>query len=310
MILKEQVENYRERYSDKLTLKDMSDFFGVSLQGMIKALERTGLRDSFDFKKNRGKFNGPRKRGYRLSEEHRKKLSDARKRRPPKLLRTQCECPECGRLFESIPESKNKSLNRDYCSNECKNKAHSRRMISNADERGRKLVRVVCFSCGKEMWKYPSVVTGEHAYCSRICQATRSKGKTYEEIFGEERATEIKEKIAIQTIEHNKNMPTVTKPHLLVRGEMLRQGIEGFLTSQRVSYFEIDELNPTLKIAVEVDGDYWHSSRERKIQDRRKDSFLRNRGYQVVRIRECDVYADLEREVQRVKEIYIDAKNK
>jgi very-short-patch-repair endonuclease len=38
------------------------------------------------------------------------------------------------------------------------------------------------------------------------------------------------------------------------------------------------------KFALETDGDYWHSRRKNKISDKRKDTYLVNRGWTVVRI--------------------------
>jgi len=277
----------------------MSSYFQVSLQGMILALERTGLRQKYDFSKNKGAPGLPHKKGYKASAETKKKLSELRFGKY-KLARVERICPECGTIFICVPDSKNASENRTYCSNTCRDKAHSKRMTG----RHTAASLVTCEVCGDSFFRPFSLQKGHaHQFCSRVCQGIWRTGKTYEELFGEERAQDIKEAIAIQTIEHNKNMPVVSKPHKIVHEALVAAGME-FLTSQRFSYFELDEFNPQLGIVVEVDGDYWHSSEKQKISDRRKDTFLKNKGLRVLRIRECDIYEDIEREIARVKEVY------
>ncbi|MDA1569902.1 DUF559 domain-containing protein [Bacillus cereus] len=44
------------------------------------------------------------------------------------------------------------------------------------------------------------------------------------------------------------------------------------------------------KIAVECDGKKWHSSSQQKAHDKRKDAFLRENGYIVLRFTGRDIY--------------------
>jgi len=82
---------------------------------------------------------------------------------------------------------------------------------------------------------------------------------------------------------------------------MVNAGLyEGFETCQPLYYFEIDELNISKKICIEIDGDYWHSLPKRIQQDKRKDTFLTNKGYNVIRIKEKDIYADLGKCVNKI----------
>lgn len=57
-------------------------------------------------------------------------------------------------------------------------------------------------------------------------------------------------------------------------------------------YYTADFYIPSQNLVIECDGDYWHSLPGRSGHDRRKDTFLRNRGYRVVRLTETDINAD------------------
>lgn len=58
----------------------------------------------------------------------------------------------------------------------------------------------------------------------------------------------------------------------------------GALWAEKVDGVEIDVFLPSLQIAVELDGAFWHSKREE--QDRRKNNFLGGLGLVVLRVRE------------------------
>lgn len=294
MVTKEQIEQAMESISQK-TLKALSERLGLSVQGAILALRRTGLRESYDFSANHGvNLLEPWNKGKKMSQEYCDSLSMLRKGRN-KLPRGFRKCPECGKEYEIVVGAKNKSKNRTYCSQECKNLAHSHRQTT-----GEHLQTRACEFCGKPVEKQPSLFN-EHCFCSYSCANSWRKGKSYEELFGEERALIIKEKIAKTTEERNSNPRYVSKLHLRVKEEMLRQGITGFLTSQRYSYFELDEYNPDLALVVEIDGEYWHRSKQE--QDQRKDSFLKNRGLQVIRLKEKCINDNIAREVAKIKEM-------
>lgn len=52
--------------------------------------------------------------------------------------------------------------------------------------------------------------------------------------------------------------------------------------------YKIDIADPVLRVAVEIDGGS-HAGLERKEQDERKDAFLRQSGWRVLRLRNADV---------------------
>lgn len=51
----------------------------------------------------------------------------------------------------------------------------------------------------------------------------------------------------------------------------------------------IDIALPQYKVAIECDGDYWHSRPEQIEKDKRKDKFLNMKGWYVVRLKESDI---------------------
>ncbi len=73
-----------------------------------------------------------------------------------------------------------------------------------------------------------------------------------------------------------------------------------FETQARVGRFILDVLFPVELVAVEFDGDYWHSLPEVAAKDVRKDAFLVGAGYKVVHVREMDFVADPDSTVRAV----------
>lgn len=91
-----------------------------------------------------------------------------------------------------------------------------------------------------------------------------------------------------------------TKLHLQFKTLMENHGITGFLTEYEIGYYAIDEANPDLKLALEVDGCYWHSCPQCGLKgpteslrtDKSKTTYLTNRGWSVLRIWEHDINQD------------------
>lgn len=103
----------------------------------------------------------------------------------------------------------------------------------------------------------------------------------------------------------------VSKIHLALKMAMDESGIEGFLTEYELEFYAIDEANPSLKIAVEVDGCYWHSCQEcgltgpsvNKGLDKRKNTYLKNRGWVVLRFWGHDIRNRLDWCVKQIKDV-------
>ena len=54
-------------------------------------------------------------------------------------------------------------------------------------------------------------------------------------------------------------------------------------------YYIIDFAFPDQKLAIECDGKYWHSFPEAKRRDKAKNTYLNNKGWQIIRLKEDDI---------------------
>lgn len=83
-----------------------------------------------------------------------------------------------------------------------------------------------------------------------------------------------------------------SKLHLKFRSMLTYAGITGFTTEGRVGPFEVDEAHFDLKVAVEVDGCYWHGCATCGFpgvpstvrNDKAKDAYLKASGWTIVRV--------------------------
>jgi len=280
-------------------LKEVANDLNISQQWCIKLLKKYELRDKYNFKKNIG--SNPYFKGKKLSTETKNKISETKKNSIiipyNKLPIVNVECSVCGNIYEISKGAKNRSKNKKYCSNDCKNKAHSNKM-KNKRING---MDVTCVNCGKIFYKPMSLIK-DNNFCSYDCVHNFKRGKTYDDLYGVEKSNQIKEKIMIQTLENNKNMPMISKPHIMLKNKMLESNITGFKTSQRLGYYEIDELDINRKICVEVDGDYWHSTKRAIVNDKRKNTYVKNKGFKMIRIKECEIYEDINKCIDIIQE--------
>lgn len=153
-------------------------------------------------------------------------------------------------------------------------------------------------------------------------------GKTYEEFFGE-RAAQIKEKMSKAAKKsydkgrvHNmlgkrhsrktknkirkstikqlqKTKIKVSKPQQELFDALVESGYKPKL-EHNVGFYSIDIAFPNSKVAIEMDGDFWHANEEEgfnpvfEVQkknianDKRKNSFLKNKGWTVLRFWQSD----------------------
>lgn len=103
---------------------------------------------------------------------------------------------------------------------------------------------------------------------------------------------------------------TYTKPHQILKHALVSEGVET-LTEYSVSYYHIDEAIPSLKIAIEVDGCYWHGcdtcgfipSKRISGNDKAKNTNLSKLGWAVLRLKEHEIYDDLNSCLERIKTI-------
>lgn len=63
-------------------------------------------------------------------------------------------------------------------------------------------------------------------------------------------------------------------------------------------YYVADIYLPGHRTIIECDGDYWHSTPEMKAHDKKRDRWLAGNGFAVIRLKECDIRADVSAAVQ------------
>lgn len=99
-----------------------------------------------------------------------------------------------------------------------------------------------------------------------------------------------------------------SKVHLKFKQELLSRGYDSFKTEYPLGYYSLDEADPTLLIALEIDGCYWHGcpicgyDPPPKVarRDKAKSTFLANHGWTLVRLRECELKHNLSECIARV----------
>ena len=89
---------------------------------------------------------------------------------------------------------------------------------------------------------------------------------------------------------------TFSKLHQRFEAALVEAGVHGFQREFRVGYYHIDEAFSELKLAIEVDGCYWHgcsicgltANPDIAKLDKRKTTYLLNHGWTLLRVPEHD----------------------
>jgi DNA mismatch endonuclease (patch repair protein) len=121
-------------------------------------------------------------------------------------------------------------------------------------------------------------------------------------------------------ISENKNK--VSKPQLLVfNGMKEKLPEENLILEYSIGYYSIDIAFPDQKLAIEVDGDFWHvntsrgyaikheSQKRNKRIEKSKTTYLENLGWKIIRIWESDINEDLENILNKTVSQYKETKN-
>jgi len=145
-----------------------------------------------------------------------------------------------------------------------------------------------------------------------------SKDMWSDSAFREKRMNEVKsniDKYRESAANARKYLIKTSKLHEAYKVSMIEKGLTGFITEYQYDYYSIDEADPFTKIAIEIDGCYWHGcptcgfkgdSRITRI-DKRKETYLKNRGWVVIHIKEHEIksnkYCGIEaiRSLQKVR---------
>lgn len=101
-------------------------------------------------------------------------------------------------------------------------------------------------------------------------------------------------------------MPRETAIEAKLYQELERRGVT-FVKQQVIDGLWVaDALIPGARMIVECDGEYWHSLPKMVERDRKKDGYLKSRGYKVFRFPEAAIHADVAGCVQRIVDALID----
>ena len=143
------------------------------------------------------------------------------------------------------------------------------------------------------------------------------RGSTYEEVYGPEKAAEYRQKLRdASPARMAKFKRRETKPERIVR-QMLEQIGIPFQQEAPLGFYTVDFLVPHLKVVILADGDYWHGNpatypnpspiqQKRRRLDASCNSFLRNRGYRLIRFWGSELEMELESCRQRLTRILHD----
>lgn len=168
-------------------------------------------------------------------------------------------CIQCGKPYEVIPSWAATSR---YCSRECKH-AHQRTLRGDAHPLKKPPARNACLFCGKEYETKPAYASRTR-FCSRRCG-------------GSWRAQHI-------------HLPTSIEKAIASLLDGLAIPYE---QEKAVGYFLCDFVLEQHRLVIECDGSYWHGLASQKTKDKRKDSWLTNHGYIVLRLPEDRIRNDI-----------------
>ena len=181
------------------------------------------------------------------------------------FAKTQKVCPVCGKTF-----TVNKSQAHKYtvCSRQCRTTDtkyfncercgkqsfvhHTRNGHFCSEECRRPPILINCQTCGKQFRARPSYLEKGRCFCNFSC---------YRRFNGE------------------------TQPETQVR-EILDSLKVNYIQEAKMGRYSIDFLIPNLRVALEIDGVYWHQD---KARDQRKTNFLESRDWKVVRVTDFEL---------------------
>lgn len=205
-------------------------------------------------------------KGYPLYSEFglkRKKKTDSQKKAQSVKLKERFKTP-AGEATRRVISEKSKATRRDP-----EFRANVSRTVRERYENPE--ARAETSRTSQEMWDSPGY--------------REKRGKYVEENIDSLRAS---------AANARKHLKKTSKLHLRVKSHLEKMGVHSE-TEYFLGYYHIDEAIPEQKIAIEVDGCYWHGCvkcglpgvANIKNIDKRKSTYLTNRGWKILRVKEC-----------------------
>jgi very-short-patch-repair endonuclease len=151
--------------------------------------------------------------------------------------------------------------------------------------------------------------------------AEQKRGSSYEEVYGEDKAAEYKQKLRDASPERlAKSGRKETKPERIIR-EILEKLEIPFQQEAPIGPYTVDFFLQQYNIVIQADGDYWHANpsiykelsriqKTRRRIDASCDSFLGARGYRVLRFWESDLISNPEKCQKLCRSVSMSGKNK
>lgn len=113
------------------------------------------------------------------------------------------------------------------------------------------------------------------------------------------------EELGIPVKKLHYTMPRETAIEAKMYQELERRGVT-FVKQQVIDgLWVVDALIPGARMVIECDGEYWHSLPDMVERDRKKDIYLKSRGYKIFRFPEAAIHADVASCVQRIVDALI-----
>lgn len=213
--------------------------------------------------------------------------------------RIELTCQECGKPFR-VPLS---SSMQKYCSRECFHKAHARYM-KEYPSLGQKQIIKVCEQCGNKFEIHAHrVKRGEGRFCSRDCTNAWKRtirGKEHPlyrrvlkpcdwcgEMFECKRSTVHWRRFCSKQCQgswtvHNQDRECTSIE--IATAQMLDSLNVDYEQQFKIGRYLCDFTLPEHKLVIECDGIYWHSSAKQQATDKRKNEYLMDQGYTVLRL--------------------------
>lgn len=203
-----------------------------------------------------------------IFKEHSKKSEESKKLQS-KVLKERFKTPE-GELTRKIIGENSRRINND--SDFLKRKSIISIEVQNRPE-NKKMRSII----SKKMWSDPEFLKKKKEYVK-----------------------DNKDVLIKSAARARKSLNKTSMLHLNYKDNMVKKGLLGFITEYSYKYYSIDEADPFNKIAIEIDGCYWHGCEKCGFKgdiriiniDKRKETFLKNRGWIIIRIKEHDIKKD------------------
>lgn len=183
-------------------------------------------------------------------------------------------CLHCGKLFHASP---NRLKRGKFCSVQCDSDYARAQPEYQIPRRVRwRNCPTTCLHCGKTYFVY-NYELKTTKYCSRECL-------------------------------NRSTLNFVSSIEIKLKEELIKKGL--LPTAQhQIGKYCIDLAFLDEKLAVECDGDYWHNLPAAKEKDARKDKFLNEKGWQVLRLKEHEINGDVESCAIKVCKVLYTLKN-